>query len=96
MVIPTSEEAKNLYKNKKIIFGHHWEMWQSQKKDPKKELKIPGRHVGKDGFIMDKDNKICIFTEMILMHKTIKTSCGEGKRYDTNDHHKLIHLFTDW
>ena len=96
MVNPSSKNAQYLYKMGKITFSGHKETWYSQKKVPGKGLKIPGRHVGKEGFVMDGNNFICVATIMVAMNKEIKTSFGKGKRYDKWSSPKVVALYTDW
>ena len=93
---PKSKEAQYLYKMGRIPFNGHQETWYSQKVLPGGGLNIPGRHVGKDSFVMDKDKFICVATTLVKMNKEIKTSCGKGKRYDTCPTPNLVVLYTDW
>jgi len=96
MVKPSSKAAKNLYKMGRINFNGHQETWYSQRKLPGGGLKIPGRHVGKDGFVMDNKNNISVATTLVAMNKSIQTSCGKGKRYDTCGTPNVVDLYVDW
>ena len=96
MVQPSSEKAKYLKKMGRITFNGHQETWYSQRKLPGKGLKIPGRHVGKDGFVMDKNDNISVATKIVGMNKKIKTYCGQGVRYDTCPTPNVVDLYVDW
>ena len=61
-------------------------------------MKVPGRHIGKDGIWLDKENSIVVATTdpIAKMNKKVKTSCGPGKRYATSSHPNTVEIFTDW
>ena len=48
----------------RIKFNGHWETWYSQKVLPGKGLKIPGRHVDKDGLIRDGNGYIFVLQQL--------------------------------
>ena len=66
--------------------GKSW-TWYSQRVLPGRGLKIPGRHVDKNGFVCDKDNYICLASSIKYkkQRKILPTPFGKfGKVYDTN------------
>jgi len=79
-----------------VHFNGHIEKWYSQKVLPGKGLKIPGRHVGSGGLVMDKDNYICVATTLVDDGEIIATSLGTGKRYDSCDEDNVVDIYTDW
>ena len=80
----------------RVNFNGHIETWYSQRVLPGKDLKIPGRHVGKYGLVMDKDKNICVATTLVGMNRSIQTSIGKGKRYDTCPTPNIVDIYTDW
>ncbi len=80
----------------RIKFNGHWETWYSQKVLPGKGLKIPGRHVDKDGLIRDGNGYICVATTLVKMGEKIQTSLGMGKRYDYCGTANTVDIYTNW
>ena len=80
----------------RVKFNGHFETYYSQRVLPGKGLKIPGRHAGKNGLIMDKDGYIVVATKLVAMRKKINTSLGMGKRYDTCKGNDVVDIYTDW
>ena len=80
----------------RIKFNGHWETWYSQKVLPGKGLKIPGRHVDKDGLIRDGSGYICVATTLVKMGEKIQTSLGMGKRYDYCGTANTVDIYTNW
>ena len=94
------ERITKLSRNvKKVKFGNHYEVWHSEKTDPKTKLNIPGRHVDVDGVIRDKANLVVVYStiDIISKGKRINTSLGMGKCYDiTPNLSKTVTIFTNW
>ena len=76
----------------------HRETYYSQKVLPGGGLKIPGRHVAKDGTIRDKDGYICVSAHRNFMKRGAKvmTSLGPGKVYDTGCSYGTIDIYVNW
>ena len=84
---------------KTIKFSNHYETWHSEKTDPKKQLKIQGRHVDENGIIRDQKNYIVVATSNDLVKKghLINTSVGVGKSYEVLQKPKnTVSIFTNW
>ena len=98
MVQPSSKEAKYLKVMGRINFNGHQETWYSQRVLPGGVLRIPGRHVGRDGFVMDGSNNISVASSdgIVRMNQSIQTSCGMGVRYDTCGTPGVVDLYVDW
>ena len=77
-------------------FNGHKETWYSQKVLPGGGLKIPGRHVAKDGTIRDKDNYICVASSDYAKGTIVETSLGTGKVYDCGCASGTIDIYTNW
>lgn len=84
-------QAKNVYKGRSFKRrgrakwnGWSW-TWYSQRVLPGPGLKIPGRHLDKNGFVCDKDDYICLASSRKnkKAKKIIPTPFGKfGKVYD--------------
>ncbi len=85
----TKSKGVNYYKGRR-------ETWYSQRVLRGGGLKIPGRHVGEDGTIRDKDNYICISSSGHKKGKVLRTSLGLGKVYDTGCAKGTIDVYVDW
>ena len=84
---------------KRIKFGNHYEVWHSEKTDPKPKLVIPGRHVDTNGVIRDKSNYVVVSTtnDITAKGKRINTSLGMGKCYEIIPNQtKTVSIFTNW
>lgn len=84
----TRSGGVNYYKGQK-------ETWYTQKQLPGKGLKIPGRHVRKDGVICDKDGYVVVALHSGNKGKIVETSLGTGKCYDKNGT-KSVDIYTNW
>jgi hypothetical protein len=97
---PTTRIVQRLSRNvKRIKFNNHYEIWHSEKTDPKAKLKIPGRHVDENGVIRDNRNYVVVTTgiDITKVGKLINTSLGVGKCYETNPKlSKTVSIFTNW
>lgn len=85
----TKQKGVNYYKG-------HRETYYSQRVLPGGGLKIPGRHVAKDGTVRDADNYICVASSDYPKGTVVETSLGPGKVYDTGCAKGTIDLYTDW
>lgn len=71
--------------------------WYSQKVLPGNGLKIPGRHVDKDGYVRDKDNLICLASNDLKKGTVIYTPFGgKGKIYDCGCNSGIIDVYVNW
>lgn len=85
----TKSKGVNYYKGRR-------ETWYSQRVLRGGGLKIPGRHVGEDGTIRDKDNYICISSSTHKKGTILRTSLGLAKVYDTGCAKGTIDIYVDW
>ena len=94
------KKVQKLSRNvKRIKFGNHYEVWHSEKTDPKSKLVIPGRHVDANGVIKDKANYVVVSTtnDITAKGKRINTSLGMGKYYEIIPNQtKTVSIFTNW
>ena len=61
-------------------------------------VKIPGKHVAKDGTIRDADGFICVAASQRYkrLYTTLMTSIGPAKVYDTGCSYGTIDIYTTW
>lgn len=75
--------------------GYKW-TWYSQRVLPGKGLKIPGRHVDKHGFVVDKNDYIVLAHKTIKKGTVVKTPFGKkGKIYDRCPTAKIMDVYVD-
>lgn len=80
--------------------GWSW-TWYTQRRLPGRGLKIPGRHVDKQGFVCDKDGYIVLASSIGYKKckKILPTPFGKyGKVYDTNGgyNNRWFDVYTSW
>lgn len=71
------------------------ETWYTQKMFPGNGLKIPGRHIRKDGVICDKDGYVVVALTSGNKGQIVETSLGTGKCYDKNGSNG-VDIYTNW
>lgn len=94
--------TRKQFKRKGRIRWRGWSWtWYTQRQLPGKGLKIPGRHVDKQGFVCDKNGYIVLASSIGYKkcRKILPTPFGKyGKVYDTNggynDH--WFDVYTNW
>lgn len=80
-----------------IKWNHYRWTWYSQRVLPGGGLKIPGRHVGAGGYIMDKNNRICLASSKLSKGTIVKTPFGaEGYVYDSGCPADTLDVYVDW
>lgn len=94
--------GKKYFKRRGVIRwgGKKW-TWYTSRQLPGKGLKIPGRHVDKNGFICDKDDYIVLASSIGYKkkRKILPTPFGKyGKVYDTNGtwNYNWRDVYTNW
>lgn len=76
--------------------GWRW-TWYSQRVLPGNGLKIPGRHIDSNGYVCDKDNRICLASNVLGRHTVINTPFGKkGKIYDCGCPSNTIDVYVGW
>ena len=80
--------------------GKKW-TWYTQRQLPGRGLKIPGRHVDKNGFVCDKEDYIVLASSIGYkkQRKILPTPFGKyGKVYDTNGtwNYGWRDVYTNW
>lgn len=81
----------------KVRYGGHTYTWYSQRVLPGGGLRIPGRHVNKDGLICDKDGYICVAVDFLPKGSIVNTPLGiKGKVYDCGAGCNNIDIYCNW
>lgn len=76
--------------------GWRW-TWYSQRVLPGNGLNIPGRHVDSNGYVCDKDDRICLASSVLGRHTVIDTPFGkQGKIYDCGCPSNTIDVYVSW
>jgi len=76
--------------------GWSW-TWYSQRVLPGPGLKIPGRHVGPNGYIMDKNGRICLASTALKKGTIVDTPFGaQGCVYDSGCPKNVLDVYVDW
>ena len=76
--------------------GYKW-TWYSQKVLPGGGLRIPGRHVDKNGYVCDKKGYIVIAHKTLKKGKVINTPLGKkAKVYDRCPIIGIVDVFVNW
>ena len=83
-------------KKGRVNYNGHTETWYSQKVLKGGGLNIPGRYVDSNGLVRDGDGYIVVATNLVEKGKTIETSLGTGKRYDTCAGNNNVDIYTNW
>lgn len=82
-----------------VYYNGHKETWYSSNEygQTQTAYSIPGKHIAKDGTYRDKDGYICIAANYLKKGKTIMTSLGPAKVYDTGGMSgQWIDIYTNW
>lgn len=98
---PKKKKAKysaSYFKRRGVIRWNGWKWtWYSQKALPGRGLRIPGRHVGKGGYIMDKNGYICLASSSLKKGTVVNTPFGaKGKVYDCGCARGTLDVYTNW
>jgi hypothetical protein len=76
--------------------GWTW-TWYSQRVLPGGGLHIPGRHVGPNGYIMDKNGRICLASSKLKKGTIVDTPFGaQGCVYDSGCASHILDVYVDW
>ena len=95
---PKAKYSAKKFKRMGVIRWGGWKWtWYSQKVLPGGGLKIPGRHVDKNGYVCDKKNRIVLSSSTLKRGKVIKTPFGKkGKVYDTGCARGVVDVYVNW
>lgn len=92
--------ARHMRRAGRLRWGGHTYTWYSQRSMPGRGLKIPGRHVDKNGFVCDKDDYIVVGSSVANKRKKVivPTPFGKyGKCYDCGYvGNKHFDLYVNW
>lgn len=86
------------YSKGRNSFGGRTETWYSMR-EPGQTVTahpIPGKNVGSDGIVRDKDGYICVAASDLPAYSTVETSLGTGKVYDSGCAHGVTDIYTNW
>lgn len=97
----TLNDAKysaNYFKQMGVINWNGWRWtWYSQRVLPGGGLKIPGRHVGPGGYVMDENGYICLAATSLSKGTVVSTPFGaKGKVYDSGCARGTLDVYVDW
>ena len=98
---PYQKEEGHLTRSKGVVYYNgHKETWYSTNEPGQTvtAVKIPGRHVAKDGTIRDEEGYICVAasTRYMKLYSTLMTTLGPAKVYDTGCSYGTIDIYTNW
>lgn len=86
--------------NGTVRYNGHRETWYSTKESVGQAtaVRIPGKHIAKDGTIRDAEGYICVAASQKYMrvYSTLMTSLGPAKVYDTGCSYGTIDVYTCW
>lgn len=90
--------SASYFKKRGVIRWNRWKWtWYSQKVLPGRGLRIPGRHIGKGGYIMDKNGYICLASSSLKKGTVVKTPFGaKGKVYDCGCAKGTLDVYANW
>ena len=93
-----AQYSASYFKKMGVIKWGGWSWtWYSQRVLPGPGLHIPGRHVGPNGYIMDKNNRICLASSTLAKGTVVKTPFGaEGCVYDSGCPKNVLDVYVDW
>lgn len=80
-----------------VVYSNGWRYtWYSQNVLPGGGLRIPGRHVGNGGLIMDGKNRVCVASSSHPWGKVLNTPYGKARVYDFGCDYGTIDVYTNW
>ncbi len=86
------------FKNRGVIWWNGWRWtWYSQRVLPGKGLKIPGRHVNENGYVVDANGRICLASSKLKKGTIVSTPFGaEGCVYDSGCASNTLDVYVSW
>ena len=86
------------FKRMGVINWNGWRWtWYSQRVLSGGGLKIPGRHVGERGYVMDQNGYICLASSSLSKGTVVSTPFGaKGKVYDSGCAAGTLDVYVDW
>ena len=91
-----SRMAASLQHNGTVCSGGYKYTWYSQRVLPGGGLKIPGRHVGLAGMIMDGSGRVCVASSTHSWGTVLSTPFGTARVYDSGCPYGIIDVYTNW
>lgn len=90
--------SASYFKRAGVIKWGEWKWtWYSQRVLPGGGLKIPGRHVGPDGYVMDKYGRICLASSSLKKGTVVNTPFGaKGCIYDSGCGAGIVDVYVNW
>lgn len=96
--VENARYTPSYFKRMGVIYwgGYRW-TWYSQRVLPGGGLRIPGRHVGSGGYVMDKDGRICLASSTLSKGTIVNTPFGaKGCIYDSGCAVGTLDVYVDW
>lgn len=91
-----ASKARSLRYLGRVHSGSWTYTWCSQKVLPGGGLRIPGRHVGNAGLIMDGQNRVCVASSSLSWGTVLETPYGTARVYDCGCPYGVIDVYTNW
>ncbi len=93
-ILYTPEEFRHMG----VVYWDGWRWtWYSQRVLPGGGLKIPGRHVNENGYVVDENERICLASSTLSKGTIINTPFGaEGCVYDSGCAVGTVDVYTDF
>lgn len=96
--IPNAIYSASSFRSRGVIYWNGWRWtWYSQRVLPGGGLRIPGRHVGANGYVMDGNGKICLASSSLSKGTVVSTPFGaEGYVYDSGCASDTLDVYVAW
>ena len=90
--------SASYFKSAGVIYWGGWRWtWYSQRVLPGRGLKIPGRHVNENGYVVDGNGRICLASSKLSKGTIVSTPFGaEGCVYDSGCPSNTLDVYTNF
>lgn len=95
---PKAKYSASYFRRAGVIHWNGWRWtWYSEKVLPGGGLRIPGRHVDENRYVVDENGYICVSSSKLTRGTVIDTPFGrKGKVYDTGCARNTIDVYVSW
>lgn len=90
--------SASYFKSAGVIYWGGWRWtWYSQRVLPGRGLRIPGRHVNANGYVVDANERICLASSKLSKGTIVSTPFGaEGCVYDSGCPSNTLDVYTNF